>query len=254
MAITDRRGVAVSSVDPPIEGDPNPGLAIKAPCLCATTGANIVLSGPQTIDGVSVGSNAERVLVKDQTNPTTNGLYNASSSTWTRTIDAASNDQWASGLQVEVSSGAINGNNVFVCTSPDPIILGASAIQFQGTVTPNIAVEFTADAGPALLTIPMSRFIEVPWHFTIARWTILGDVIGSAVFDVWNAPYGSYPPTVTNSIVGGNPPTLTAAQSAQSSTLTGWSPAIPGGSILGYNLESVSSLHWATLSLYGKRP
>jgi hypothetical protein len=38
-------------------------VAIKAPCLVATTGSNITLSGAQTIDGVIVGNNSERVLV-----------------------------------------------------------------------------------------------------------------------------------------------------------------------------------------------
>jgi hypothetical protein len=58
MAVLDIRGTVVGETS----------IAIKAPVLVATTGANIMLSGVQTIDGISVGNASERVLVKDQAN------------------------------------------------------------------------------------------------------------------------------------------------------------------------------------------
>lgn len=54
--------------------------------VCATT-ADIALSGLQIIDGIQTVE-FMRVLVKNQTNPINNGLYNASAGAWTRTIDA----------------------------------------------------------------------------------------------------------------------------------------------------------------------
>jgi hypothetical protein len=58
MTTLDIRGTVVGET----------AVAIKAPCRVATTGANITLAGVQTIDGVTVGGNSERVLVmKDQT-------------------------------------------------------------------------------------------------------------------------------------------------------------------------------------------
>jgi hypothetical protein len=73
MSTIDRRGATVSAADPPIGTNPNPDLAIKAPVRAATTGGGITLSGLQTIDGVALGV-GDRVLVKDQTDATTNGL------------------------------------------------------------------------------------------------------------------------------------------------------------------------------------
>jgi hypothetical protein len=143
MAITDRRGVSVSAVDTPVAGDPNPGLAIKAPVLVATTG-NITLSGLQTIDGVAVAA-GNRVLVWQQTDPTTNGLYNASTGPWTRTVDTDGNDDWASGVQVLVTQGATYSNLPFVLTSTDPVTLGTSAITFvSGAVQSTRQVNTTA--------------------------------------------------------------------------------------------------------------
>src|SRR5437660_2592469 len=112
MAVIDRRGATVSAADPPIGTNPNPDLAIKAPARAATTGSGITLSGLQTMDGVALAA-GDRVLVKDQTDATTNGLYNAATGPWTRTIDANNNSQFATGILVTVTAGAVNSHVTF---------------------------------------------------------------------------------------------------------------------------------------------
>ena len=74
MAQTDRNAGLVANA------------AVKNPCVAATT-VNITLSGEQTIDGIAVVS-LERVLVKDQSDATENGLYDVDTGAWTRTKDA----------------------------------------------------------------------------------------------------------------------------------------------------------------------
>jgi hypothetical protein len=66
------------------------GLAWKAAVKAATT-ANITLSGTLTVDGVSL-SVGDRILVKDQTDKTQNGIYIVDSGSWSRSpdMDAAS--------------------------------------------------------------------------------------------------------------------------------------------------------------------
>lgn len=132
MATTDRRGVSVDATDTPIAGGPNPGLAIKAPALVATT-ANITLSGLQTIDGIAL-ADGNRVLVWQQTDAKLNGIYNASSGPWTRAIDADSNDQWAAGLQVRIARGTNYAGYLFRLTTADPIILGTTALGFSSAL------------------------------------------------------------------------------------------------------------------------
>ena len=61
------------------------GLTPKAPVRAATT-ANITLSGPQTIDGVSVVA-GNRVLVKNQSSAAQNGIYVAAAGAWSRATD-----------------------------------------------------------------------------------------------------------------------------------------------------------------------
>jgi hypothetical protein len=75
-------------------------LGYKAPCRVATT-ANITLSGFQTLDGVSLadGDSNLRVLVKNQTTASENGIYNAASSTWTRAKDFDGNSDVVRGFR-----------------------------------------------------------------------------------------------------------------------------------------------------------
>ena len=90
------------------------GLDVKDSVKVATT-ANITLSGTQTIDGVAVSAD-ERVLVKDQSTASQNGLYLCKASTWTRTDDLAAGSN-AAGMFTFVEQGTVNADNGFVCTS-----------------------------------------------------------------------------------------------------------------------------------------
>lgn len=75
-----------------------PEEGIKAPVKVATT-ANITLSGLQTIDTYDVQS-GDRVLVKDQTVPTENGVYIASSGAWQRSTDWNASNDLADGVLI----------------------------------------------------------------------------------------------------------------------------------------------------------
>ena len=90
------------------------GLDIKDSVKVATT-ANITLSGTQTIDGVAVSAD-ERVLVKDQSTQTQNGLYLCKAGAWQRTTDLASGAN-AAGMFTFVEQGTVNAESGFVCTS-----------------------------------------------------------------------------------------------------------------------------------------
>ena len=90
------------------------GLDIKDSVKVATT-ANITLSGTQTIDGVAVSAD-ERVLVKNQSTASQNGLYLCKASTWARTDDLAAGVD-AAGMFTFVEQGSTNADQGFVCSS-----------------------------------------------------------------------------------------------------------------------------------------
>ena len=104
------------------------GLDIKEAVKVATT-ANITLSGTQTIDGVAVSAD-ERVLVKDQSTQSQNGLYLCKSGSWARTDDLAAGSD-ASSVFVFVDQGTVNSENGFVCTtSKGSAVVGTNNLAF----------------------------------------------------------------------------------------------------------------------------
>ncbi len=104
-------------------------VAIKAPVKCATT-ANITLSATQTIDGVSVTAD-DRVLVKNQTTASENGIYLVQSGAWSRARDFDGNRDVAQGTLIPVKQGTVNGNTVWRVTTSDSITIGTSSLAFE---------------------------------------------------------------------------------------------------------------------------
>jgi hypothetical protein len=126
---------------------------IKAPVQAATL-ANIVLSGEQTIDGIAVkaiGLNGypDRVLVKNQTNPIDNGIWDVSTGQWTRSIDANGTQDLVSGTTVLVIGGS-QQFQFWGITSANPIIPGTTSTVWSYVIVyvvsslPTIVTSFTA--------------------------------------------------------------------------------------------------------------
>jgi hypothetical protein len=134
------------------------GLRTRTIAEAATTG-NISLTtdlqNGDTIDGVTLVT-GDRVLVKDQTTATQNGLYIVVSS------GAASRDPEhdtiaeLSGGMVVVNQGTSNDNKIFLCTTDSDGVIGSTNITYTqvtpanvGTVT-SVAV---ADSGSSEFTV-----------------------------------------------------------------------------------------------------
>jgi hypothetical protein len=103
--------------------------AVNADVRAATT-ANITLSGLQTIDGVALAA-GDRVLVKNQTTGSQNGIYTAAEGPWTRASDADVSGKLASGLLVYVKEGSSNGKKQWRLSNTGPITLGTTALTFE---------------------------------------------------------------------------------------------------------------------------
>ena len=92
----------------------------------ATT-ANITLSGEQTIDGFT--TSLSRVLVKNQTTQSQNGIYVSNSGAWTRATDADSDVELAE-LTLYVNNGTVNQYKIFHQFTNLPITVGTTSITF----------------------------------------------------------------------------------------------------------------------------
>lgn len=99
----------------------------KEPVRVATT-ANVDLAtgGLLTVDGITLEA-GDRVLVKDQTDDTQNGIYVASAGEWYRSGDATDPRAVTMGVNVTVQEGTVNAGSVFEFKTRNPDI-GSDAI------------------------------------------------------------------------------------------------------------------------------
>lgn len=96
----------------------------------AASTANIAaLSGLLTIDGITLVA-GDRVLVKDQSTASANGIYVAASGAWSRATDADENAEVTAGLSVMVTEGTTQADSQWRLTTNDAIVVGTTALTF----------------------------------------------------------------------------------------------------------------------------
>ena len=113
------------------------GLDPKGSCRAATTAnvANLVGGAPSVIDGVSLAVN-NRILVKNQTTGSQNGIYYVSTlgtgadGTWVRTTDADTSAEITAGMFTFIEEGTTQASSGWVQTTPNPITLSTTALVF----------------------------------------------------------------------------------------------------------------------------
>jgi hypothetical protein len=137
------------------------GLRTRTIAECAST-ANVNLTNGleagDSIDGVTLVA-GDRVLLKDQTDSTENGLYLAVSS------GAASRDPEhdsiaeLSGGMVVVNQGSTNDNKIFLCTTDNTGSVGSTAITYTVITPSNVGTVTSvgvADSGSSEFTVANS--------------------------------------------------------------------------------------------------
>ena len=197
------------------------GLDVKGSVRAATT-ANITLSGAQTIDGVSVIA-GDRVLVKDQSTASTNGIYVAAASTWSRATDADVDAEVHAGMFTFVEEGTANADSGWVLTTNNPIVVGSTALAFAqfsgaGQITAGAGLTKTGNTIDAVGT---ANRITVNANSIDIASTYVGQTsittLGTIATGVWNgttiavANGGSGATTLTGVLKGNGTSAFTAA-------------------------------------------
>lgn len=222
------------------------GLDVKDSVRVATT-ANITLSGTQTIDGVAVLA-GDRVLVKDQSTASANGIYVVSASAWARASDASVSAEVTAGMFTFVSEGTANADSGWILTTNDTIVLDTTALtftQFSG------AGQLTAGAG---LTKTGNQFDVVT--ASSSRIVVNADSIDLATTGVSASTYKSVTVDTYGRVTGGTNPTtlagygITDAQ-ALDATLTALSGVTTAADALIY-ATAADTFTTTTLSAYGR--
>lgn len=125
-------------------------VAVKAPCTAVEL-SNITLAGLQ---GYTEG---DRVLCVGQTNGVENGIYNASSGSWTRAKDFDGNRDVVKGTLIPKAAGTAI---FYRLTTADPVVIGTSSLTFEAVsetldqsalgelLYPRTAAEIAAEVDP----------------------------------------------------------------------------------------------------------
>ena len=107
------------------------GLDFKDSVRVAST-ANVTVSGPgAAIDGITLSS-GDRVLLKNQSTASQNGIYvfNGAASALTRATDADSSTEVTAGMFVFVEEVTVNADQGFVLTTDGTITVGSTSLSF----------------------------------------------------------------------------------------------------------------------------
>lgn len=115
-------------------------------------------------------------------------------------------------------------------------------------------ITFVIDGGGSVIATGVKGYLYFDFAFTINQSTLLADQSGSIVVDIWLCTYAQFDAGATHPVAGDKitasaPPTITTATKSQDSTLTGWSLTVPAGSVLAYNVTSVTTIQRVTSAL-----
>ena len=111
------------------------GRNFKDTVRAASTANIATLSGLLTQDGITPVA-GDRILVKDQTTASLNGIYIAASGAWTRSTDAdntSPDSEIKTGMSVMVSEGTLYADKQFTLTTNGVITIGTTALVFAQT-------------------------------------------------------------------------------------------------------------------------
>lgn len=106
-------------------------LGFKLVRAASTTNVNIATTGNgATMDNVTLATN-NRVLLKDQTDQTQNGIYTVGTASLTRATDADTAAELPPGTIVVVDQGTANGDKMWMLTTNAGYTMGTSNLVFS---------------------------------------------------------------------------------------------------------------------------
>ena len=172
------------------------GLRTRIIAECAST-ANVNISNAleagDAIDGVTLVE-GDRVLLKDQSTATENGLYLAVASSAGAASRDPAHDSIAelSGGMVVVNQGTVNDNKIFLCTTDSDGSIGVTNITYT-VITPSnlgtVTSVTVADAGSSEITVSGTNPVTSSGTINLAINRIAATKIGADT-SVSNTEYG----------------------------------------------------------------
>jgi hypothetical protein len=148
---------------------------------------------------------------------------------------------------------AVSGAKITGLAEPTQNTDAATKSYVDNIATPEIALKgsfgITIDGGGTAITTGLKGYVTVPYNCTIQSWSIVSDISGSIVVDLWKDTYDNYPPTIADTITGTEKPTLISSAKNQDLTLTSWTTSVVAGDIIAFYVNSASTLTRVNLTI-----
>jgi hypothetical protein len=125
----------------------------------------------------------------------------------------------------------------------------SDATKLANVITQSVAIQF--GDGTNVIAVGDKRRFDIPVGHTLIRWRIWSSISGSITFSVWRDTFANIP--VAADEISTSRPTLSAAVTAEDSTITDWSEVGNAGDLYLVNVESVATVTDVVLILWYTR-
>jgi len=161
--------------------------------------------------------------------------------------------QGGTGSNITAAAGGVpySTAGAIVLTAPGAVgqLLRSNGSSAPAWATQNTAASLVVDGNGSPFSTGVKAYLQIPFAAVITSVTLLADQTGSVVVDIWKDTYANFPPTVADSICGGNKPAISGGVKYTDSILSGWTTPIAANDILAFNIDSVTSITKLTISL-----
>lgn len=196
-----------------------------------------------TINGTALDLSADRSWTVGSVT-SVSGTGTAFGLTLTGTVTTSGNLTLGGTLAVPISNITATGT-----PSATTYLRGDGTWATIATGGTSATIGTTIDGSGGTITVGQKGYVQVPYACTINSWRIIANASGSIVIDIWKAASPTIP-TVANTITGSAKPTLSSQQTAASSTLTGWTTSVAANDIIGFNVDSATTVTWVILQIF----
>jgi hypothetical protein len=128
---------------------------------------------------------------------------------------------------------------------PVEILTASGGLGFNGIGSLELTNNQRLRTIPMMFTAPVTgsqQDIMIPFAGTLTRITLMANIIGNLVLDIWKDTYANFPPTLADTITAAAKPTILGGTKYQDSTLAGWNTSVAAGDILRFNVDSVTTI------------
>ena len=144
-----------------------------------------------------------------------------------------------------------NQTSTLLDTATDPFLRTSAA----SSVARVGVIQLTIGNGVDVIGTGVKGFISIPVACTLTGWRLLSTdaaaTSGAIKIDVWRDTYTNYPPDNSDSITNAHEPEIVATnKKAEDTNISDWtSVAIVAGDVIGFNVDSCTSITRATLHI-----